>query len=75
MYSILGLGDIAAPGLLIALMLRFDQARTTDTKGDKTYFMTCLVSYLIGLAVTIGKLIFCSFCSICIWVCLYCNDH
>lgn len=70
-YSILGLGDIAAPGLLIALMLRFDRSRvkilssgTDDIDGvdstdvnvapDKTYFVTCLASYIFGLTLTVG---------------------
>eukprot|EP00250_Pteridium_aquilinum_P006503 c16409_g1_i1 orf=91-1443(+) len=73
MYSVLGLGDIAAPGLLIALMLRFDRSRsklfepnvivekvsevTLNGKPDKTYFVTCIASYLIGLAITIGTLL------------------
>ncbi|KAI5084510.1 hypothetical protein GOP47_0000679 [Adiantum capillus-veneris] len=73
-YSVLGLGDIAAPGLLIALMLRFDRSRSTNfesdvileriapkiasaartRRADKTYFVTCMVAYLVGLAVTFG---------------------
>lgn len=66
-YSILGLGDIAAPGLLIALMLRFDRSRSKGLSGadktadsqklpaDKTYFITCIASYIFGLTVTVGK--------------------
>ncbi|MCO5563084.1 hypothetical protein L7F22_016720 [Adiantum nelumboides] len=69
-YSVLGLGDIAAPGLLIALMLRFDRSRSKNfdsglileriagaaptQRPDKTYFITCITAYLVGLAVTIG---------------------
>lgn len=69
-YSVLGLGDVAAPGLLIALMLRFDRSRsktfepnlivekiaeaTSSQRPDKTYFVTCIAAYLIGLAITIG---------------------
>lgn len=64
-YSILGLGDIAAPGLLIALMLRFDRSRSKGLSGadktadsqklpaDKTYFITCIASYIFGLTVTV----------------------
>ncbi|KAL3699260.1 hypothetical protein R1sor_017282 [Riccia sorocarpa] len=59
-YSILGLGDIAAPGLLIAMMLRFDRHRAKNSKEvlensspDKTYFITCLASYVFGLTVTV----------------------
>ncbi|KAH6557643.1 hypothetical protein KP509_1Z102100 [Ceratopteris richardii] len=69
-YSVLGLGDVAAPGLLIALMLRFDRSRSSNAgstfiipdipqtnssqRPDKTYFLTCMVAYLVGLAITIG---------------------
>ncbi|CAK9265344.1 unnamed protein product [Sphagnum jensenii] len=62
-YSILGLGDIAAPGLLIAFMLRFDRSRSEKLAGevagdqiqtaDKTYFVTCIASYVFGLTLTI----------------------
>ncbi|KAG0578283.1 hypothetical protein KC19_4G011100 [Ceratodon purpureus] len=64
-YSILGLGDIAVPGLLIALMLRFDRSRSKSLAGaddeidaqelpaDKTYFITCIASYIFGLTVTV----------------------
>ncbi|XP_024371626.1 signal peptide peptidase 1 isoform X1 [Physcomitrium patens] len=64
-YSILGLGDIAAPGLLIALMLRFDRSRSKRLPGavaeantqqepaDKTYFITCIASYIFGLTATV----------------------
>lgn len=64
-YSILGLGDIAVPGLLIALMLRFDHSRSKRLAGgdgetdaqqspaDKTYFITCIASYIFGLTVTV----------------------
>ncbi|KAL2609513.1 hypothetical protein R1flu_028086 [Riccia fluitans] len=60
-YSILGLGDIAAPGLLIAMMLRFDRHRAKNSteeevrnsSPDKTYFVTCLASYVFGLTVTV----------------------
>lgn len=61
-YSILGLGDIAVPGLLIALMLRFDRSRSKNLSGavdgqqsptDKTYFITCIASYIFGLTVTV----------------------
>eukprot|EP00850_Spirogloea_muscicola_P019074 SM000183S03968 [mRNA] locus=s183:79381:81688:- [translate_table: standard] len=34
-YSILGLGDIAAPGLLMALMLRFDQSQSSSMRPSK----------------------------------------
>eukprot|EP01018_Ginkgo_biloba_P029698 Gb_00841 [translate_table: standard] len=66
-FSILGLGDVTVPGLLTALMLRFDRSRCPTridgasecctrklpTKPDKTYFTTCIASYIFGLALTI----------------------
>nr|ABK24340.1 unknown [Picea sitchensis] len=66
-YSLLGLGDVAVPGLLTALMLRFDRSRDSTridgaiecsstgplTKPDKTYFSTCIASYIFGLALTV----------------------
>ncbi|XP_002990953.2 signal peptide peptidase 2 [Selaginella moellendorffii] len=58
--SILGLGDIAAPGLLIALMLRFDQARcaglqnnTIPAAPQKTYFSNSVIAYVAGLTLTV----------------------
>jgi len=50
-FSMLGLGDIVIPGLFIALMLRFDVARSSGK--SKTYFWTCYVAYFIGLVTTI----------------------
>ncbi|CAI5481826.1 unnamed protein product [Closterium sp. Yama58-4] len=35
-YSILGLGDVAAPGLLMALMLRFDSHRSSSSAAAAT---------------------------------------
>ena len=32
-FSLLGLGDIAIPGMLCALMLRYDASRATDLRG------------------------------------------
>ena len=32
-FSLLGLGDVAIPGLLVALMLRYDASRATDLRG------------------------------------------
>jgi len=48
--SMLGLGDIVIPGILVALMLRVDQS---ITPGSKKYFMTTFVAYILGLAGTI----------------------
>lgn len=66
-YSLLGLGDVVVPGLLTALMLRFDRSRHSTridgaiecsstgllTKPDKTYFSACIASYIFGLALTV----------------------
>lgn len=49
-YSILGLGDIALPGLLVSFLYRFDQRwglRTTDG-----YFLPISIGYSIGLLLT-----------------------
>merc|ERR1711920_691260 len=48
--SMLGLGDIVVPGILVALMLRVDQS---ITPGSKKYFMTTFIAYILGLAGTI----------------------
>ncbi|EDR22192.1 minor histocompatibility antigen H13, putative [Entamoeba dispar SAW760] len=46
--SILGLGDIAIPGIFIALMKRID----TSFNNKSQYFMVSMVSYFIGLLIT-----------------------
>merc|ERR1712176_620114 len=48
--SMLGLGDIVIPGILVALMLRLDDHRSP---GSNKYFMTTFVAYILGLAGTI----------------------
>lgn len=48
--SMLGLGDIVIPGILIALMLRLDQH---IKPGTNKYFMTTFIAYIAGLAATI----------------------
>lgn len=48
--SMLGLGDIVIPGILVALMLRIDDHRSP---GSSKYFMTTFVAYILGLAGTI----------------------
>jgi hypothetical protein len=35
-FSLLGLGDVAVPGLLACLMLRYDASRATDMRGRAT---------------------------------------
>ncbi|XP_057871821.1 signal peptide peptidase 2 isoform X2 [Cryptomeria japonica] len=65
-YSLLGLGDVTVPGLLTALMLKFDRSnfstRAYEAFEDsstgliqypkKTYFTTCIASYIFGLLLT-----------------------
>eukprot|EP00026_Physarum_polycephalum_P011693 Phypoly_transcript_11934.p1 GENE.Phypoly_transcript_11934~~Phypoly_transcript_11934.p1 ORF type:complete len:343 (+),score=47.55 Phypoly_transcript_11934:78-1031(+) len=54
-FSMLGLGDIVIPGLLIALLLRFDKRSQKGKKGGfkKTLFHACFIGYILGLATTI----------------------
>lgn len=66
-YSMLGLGDVVIPGLLIALCLRFDLARhaIAHPKRDvgprssfsKPYFATAIISYVLGLVCTIAAMV------------------
>ncbi|EKE38696.1 hypothetical protein ENUP19_0303G0012 [Entamoeba nuttalli] len=46
--SLLGLGDIAIPGIFIALMKRVD----TSFNNKSQYFMVSMISYFIGLLIT-----------------------
>jgi len=48
-HSMLGLGDIVLPGILIAMYALFDYELQTN---KSTYFRTGLVSYFLGLVVT-----------------------
>jgi len=48
--SMLGLGDIVIPGILVALMLRLDEH---IKPGSKKYFLSTFVAYILGLAGTI----------------------
>lgn len=62
-FAMLGLGDVVVPGLLIALMLRFDMGRHVlrNPRKDVTprsafptpYFFASLVSYIAGLCATV----------------------
>ena len=49
-HTMLGLGDIVVPGLLIALFCRFDHSLKP---GSRFYFYTSLVAYILGMVVTI----------------------
>jgi minor histocompatibility antigen H13 len=48
--SMLGLGDIVIPGILIALMLRLDDNLKS---GSRKYFLTTFFAYIAGLVATI----------------------
>jgi minor histocompatibility antigen H13 len=50
-YSLLGLGDVIIPGLVVALAYRLDYflACKKERKGVPKYFLAGLVGYLIGL--------------------------
>lgn len=62
-FAMLGLGDVVVPGLMIALCLRFDMGRAALKRPNedisprssfsRTYFYAALVSYVIGLTVTV----------------------
>ena len=61
--SILGLGDVALPGSLIALCLRFDLFKFHQLNKDKEfhylqpydkrYFINSIIGYIIGLIITV----------------------
>jgi len=48
--SMLGLGDIVIPGIMIALMLRLDN---NIKEGSRKYFLCTFIAYIIGLVATI----------------------
>jgi minor histocompatibility antigen H13 len=48
-HSMLGLGDIVIPGIMIALLARFD---VSLGRNKNTYFHTGLCSFFVGLVVT-----------------------
>lgn len=53
-FTMLGLGDIVIPGVMVALCLRFDEHVAKDKKKFvKPYFYACLIAYLAGLLTTI----------------------
>jgi hypothetical protein len=49
-YSLLGLGDIALPGLFVSYMLRFDYKH--KLRGLKGYFPIVAVGYTVGIILT-----------------------
>jgi len=60
-FSMLGLGDIAIPGVYVALCARFDHYHAVKKNGGKPikkfpmpYFFSCFISYILGLVTTMG---------------------
>ncbi len=53
-FTMLGLGDIVIPGVMVALCLRFDEHLAADKKAPfkKPYFWACFVAYCAGLITT-----------------------
>jgi minor histocompatibility antigen H13 len=49
-FALLGLGDVVLPGIFIALLLRFEQSKST---GSRLYFTSTCVAYLAGLILTV----------------------
>jgi presenilin-like A22 family membrane protease len=54
MCSLIGLGDIALPGIFVAYCYKFSR----DKYNNYTYFITCYVGYIVGLVTCIFFLIF-----------------
>eukprot|EP00479_Gromia_sphaerica_P007054 TRINITY_DN2214_c0_g1_i1.p1 TRINITY_DN2214_c0_g1~~TRINITY_DN2214_c0_g1_i1.p1 ORF type:complete len:125 (+),score=11.31 TRINITY_DN2214_c0_g1_i1:27-377(+) len=50
-YSMLGLGDIALPGLFISFLLRFDYEMKYET-WKRGYFWIGMIGYVVGLGIT-----------------------
>jgi len=49
-FSMLGLGDIVIPGIMVAIVLRYDLA---NNNGKVKYFKSCFVGYVVGITTTI----------------------
>merc|ERR1712014_324364 len=49
---ILGLGDVALPGLLVSYLLRFDYLSKFGMSWTKGYFLPSLAGYCIGMCAT-----------------------
>ena len=49
-FAMLGLGDIVIPGIFIALLLRYDLSKGTDSK---LYFSLSFAAYVLGLVLTV----------------------
>uniref|UniRef100_A0A7S0VTT0 Uncharacterized protein n=1 Tax=Hemiselmis tepida TaxID=464990 RepID=A0A7S0VTT0_9CRYP len=48
-FTLIGLGDIVLPGLLLCFAMRYDDARRIDWRGG--YFAACMAGYCVGLTV------------------------
>jgi minor histocompatibility antigen H13 len=55
-FTMLGLGDIVIPGVMVSLCLRFDRHLTPEstTSYSKYYFNACFLAYLLGLTTTMA---------------------
>lgn len=53
-FKILGLGDIALPGLVVSMLLRHDMS--TRTVWSRGYFLPSILGYSVGLAATFVSL-------------------
>jgi len=51
-YSLLGLGDIALPGLFISFLLRYDYRCGLAGFHLRSYFVLSVIGYIVGLALT-----------------------
>lgn len=54
-FTMLGLGDIVIPGVMVSLCLRFDEHNSSEKNSKifcKPYFFACLSAYLLGLITT-----------------------
>ena len=49
-FSMLGLGDIVIPGIMVAILLRYDLA---NNNGRVKYFVSGFAGYVVGIASTI----------------------
>ena len=54
---VLGLGDIALPGLFVSYLLRFDYLSRVGMSWKRGYFVPALLGYLVGMAMTDCNLI------------------
>lgn len=58
-FSMIGLGDIIMPGILIAMTIRYDLFRKHKREaGSDTYFCWSLFGYLFGIALTTLAMVF-----------------